>query len=138
MNTYLFSDLKEGMNEPFTKEITLEMEKAFREISGDENPLHQDDEYAKEAGYKKHVSFGLLTASLYSTLAGMYLPGKHSLIHSMEIKFIRPVFVGDVLTVSGVVAGKQEDMKLLRLKVQIVNQDGVCVSKADMKVLVLK
>lgn len=138
MNTYIFSDIQEGMREFFTREITREMEKAFREISGDENPLHQDDEYAKEAGYKEHVSFGLLTASLYSTMAGMYLPGKYSLIHSMEIKFIKPVYVGDVLKVSGIVAGKQDNMKLLRLKVKIVNQDDECVSKADMKVLVLK
>lgn len=138
MNTYIFSDIQEGMTESFQKEITMEMESVFRMISGDENPLHKDDDFAKQIGYKEHVSFGLLTASLYSTMAGMYLPGKYSLIHSLEIKFLKPVFSDDVLTVSGTVVGKQEDMKLLRLKVKIVNQDGICVSKADMKVLVLK
>ena len=80
----------------------------------------------------------MLTASLYSTIAGMYLPGKYSLIHSIEIKFIKPVFAGDVLTVTGTVDEKHENMKLLRLKVKIVNQTDECVSKADMKVLVLK
>lgn len=138
MNTYVFADIQEGMTESFQKEITVEMEEAFRKISGDDNPLHKDDEFAKQNGYKEHVSFGLLTASLYSTMAGMYLPGKYSLIHSLEIKLLKPVFVGDVLTVSRIIAGKQEDMKLLRLKVQIVNQDNICVSKADMKVLVLR
>ena len=139
MNTYTFAEIQEGMTETFTKEITNKMEEMFREISGDENPLHKDDDFALQiGGYKQHVAFGMLTASLYSTVAGVYLPGKYSLIHSLEIKFMKPVFAGDVLTVSATVAKKQEAMKLLHLKVQIVNQDNVCVSKADMKVMVLK
>lgn len=139
MNTYTFADIQEGMAISFTKEITNQMEDLFREISGDENPLHKDDDYALEiGGYKQHVSFGMLTASLYSTVAGVYLPGKYSLIHSMEIKFIKPVFAGDVLKVSAAVVGKQVAMKLLQLKVKITNQDNICVSKADMKVLVLR
>lgn len=139
MNTYFFADIREGMTESFSKRITVEMEDVFREISGDQNPLHKDDDYAEQIkGYEKHVSFGMLTASLYSTIAGMYLPGKYSLIHSLEIKFLKPVFAGDVLTVTGTVVGKQDDLKLLRLKVKIVNQENVCVSKANLKVMVLK
>lgn len=139
VNTYIFADIREGMTESFSKKITVEMEDIFREISDDENPLHRDDDFANQiGGYKKHVSFGMLTASLYSTIAGIYLPGKYCLIHSLEIKFLKPVFAGDILTVTGTVAGKQDDLKLLRLKVKIVNQDDECVSKADMKVLVLK
>lgn len=139
MNTYTFAEIYEGMTESFSKKVTLEAEEAFRKISGDENPLHQDDEYARQiGGHKQHVSFGMLTASFYSTIAGMYLPGKYSLIHSLSIKFLKPVFVGDMLTVTGTVAGKRDELKLLDLKVKIVNQNGECVSKADMKVLVLR
>lgn len=139
MNVYTFEDIQEGMTESFSKQITTDMEDSFRKITGDYNPLHIDDSYAKQIGdYKQHVSFGMLTASLYSTIAGMYLPGKYSLIHSMEIKFLKPVYMGDVLTVIGTVAEKQENLQLLRLKVRIENQNRKCVSKADMKVLVLK
>ena len=141
MNTYTFAEIKEGMTESFSREITLEMEDAFRTISGDENPLHRDDAFAIEAGggrFKQHVTFGMLTAALYSALAGQYLPGKYSLIHSLEIKLQKPVFAGDVLTVTGTVARKQEGLNLIELKVKITNQKKQCVSKADMKVLVLK
>ena len=141
MNEYTFDQISVGMTETFTKEITLEMEDAFRLISGDENPLHKDDEYTQMIGedkFKQHVSFGMLTASLYSTMAGMYLPGKYSLIHSLDIKFQKPVFAGDVLTVTGIVMGMQEALKLLEVKVKILNQQQQCVSKADMKILVLK
>lgn len=78
MNEFIFSELAEGTKAAFTRKITLEMEDSFREISGDENPLHQDDDFACEVGngrYHSHVTFGMLTASFYSTLAGMYLPG---------------------------------------------------------------
>ena len=141
MNEYTFSEIREGMTESFSKEISVEMEEAFRDISGDNNPLHRDDFFAVEVGrgkFKRHVTFGMLTASLYSTMAGVYLPGKYSLIHSMEIKFQKPVFAGDILTVTGIVEQKLEELKLLKVRVKIVNQNNQCVSKADMKVLVLK
>ena len=142
MNEYTFSEMCVGMSEMFQREITSAMEHSFRELSGDENPLHQDDVYAREVGmgkFSSHVVYGMLTASLYSTIAGMYLPGKYSLIHSFEeISFLKPVFAGDILTVVGEVIEKEEALKLIRLKVAINNQDGKCVSRAKMKVLVLK
>ena len=81
----------------------------------------------------------MLTASLYSTVAGMYLPGKYSLIHSFEeLSFTKPVFVGDDLTVEAEVTDKEIALKLIRLKVTIKNQNSKLVSKAKMKVLVMK
>ncbi len=142
MNELPFDEIKVGDRAEFRKVITGEMEDAFREISGDENPLHRDDEYASEIGdgrFQSHVSFGMLTASLYSTIAGMYLPGKYSLIHSFdELSFLKPVYAGDELTVTGEVVDRIPDLKLIILKVNIRNQDGKLVSKAKMKVLVLK
>lgn len=142
MNEYSFSEIQLGQTESFSKEITVEMENAFRQMSGDINPLHADDDFATEIGgtkFKKHVTFGMLTASLYSTMAGVYLPGKYSLIHSIDnIKFPKPVFAGDVLTVTGTVEEKQEGLNLIQIKVRIINQDDKCVSSADMKILVQK
>lgn len=142
MNEYTFSEMDVGMTASFQREITPEMESAFRAISGDINPLHWDDVFAREIGGGKfpgHVTFGMLTASLYSTMAGVYLPGKYSLIHSVEeIAFLKPVFVGDCLTVTGEVTERNEGLKLLRLKVRIRNQNDQLISRASMKVLVLK
>lgn len=142
MNEYCFDDIRIGQTEGFQKEITVGMEDSFREITGDINPLHRDDAFAVEVGdgkFNNHVSFGMLTASLYSTLGGVYLPGKYSLIHSIDhISFKKPVFAGDVLTVTGTVKEKYDDLKLICVSVKITNQDGQVVSKADMKILVLK
>lgn len=142
MNEYKFSEIEIGMPASFEKEITLDMEEAFRSISGDVNPLHKDDEFARTVSngkYPAHVAFGMLTASFYSTIAGVYLPGKNSLIHSFdEISFLNPVFVGDKLTVTGEIVDKQDDLKLIRIKAVIKNQDNKLVSRAKMKVLVLQ
>ncbi|MBE5873997.1 MAG: MaoC family dehydratase [Lachnospiraceae bacterium] len=142
MNEYTIQDIQIGMRAEFEKTITVEMEDAFRQISGDVNPLHYDDEYAKEVGggrFSSHVTFGMLTASLYSTLAGVYLPGKYSLIHSLEdLKFLKPVYAGDKLTVSGDVVDKDGQLGLIIIKAEIRNQENKCVSKAKIKVLVVK
>lgn len=83
--------------------------------------------------------FGMLTASFYSTVAGLYLPGKYSLIHSFdEISFMKPVFIGDELTVNAEVIDKDEALKMIRLQVIIENQENKKVSKAKMKILVTK
>ena len=142
MKEYRLEDISVGMTESFEKAITIEMEDSFRRICGDENPLHREDDFAKTISgerFERHVSFGMLTASLYSTFAGMYMPGKYSLIHSFEeLSFMKPVYAGDTLTVEGTVVDKDEDLKMIRVKVKMKNQAGTTVSRAKMKILVLK
>ena len=142
MNEYTIEEIQVGMSASFKILITKEMEDSFRVITGDENPLHKEDDFALEisgGNFKGHAAFGMLTASFYSTVAGMYLPGKYSLIHSFdEISFMKPVFVGDELTVNAEVIDKDEALKMIRLKIIIKNQDNKKVSRAKMKVLVMK
>lgn len=142
MNEYTLDQIDIGMEETFKRTITTEMEDSFREISGDNNPLHRDDDFAAligEGRFKGHAAFGMLTAALYSTMAGMYLPGKYSLIHSFEeLSFTNPVYAGDELEVTGKVADKNAGLRLIVLKVVIRNQKKQIVSRAKMKVLVMK
>lgn len=142
MNEYTYSEINLGMEASFERKITDEMMNAFRSISGDVNPLHSDDEYARsvlDGRFPSHVCYGMLTASFYSTLGGCFLPGKYSLIHSVDsLKLLNPVFVGDKLTVHGVVIDKQDDLRLIVVKADIQNQNSKYVSKAKMKILVLK
>lgn len=137
MNEYRFDDLQPGMEESFRKEITAEMMEAFRQLSGDINPLHCEPEFARERGYRDRVVYGMLTASLISTLGGVFLPGKYCLIQSVETKFIRPVYVGDILTVTGKVAELHENVNQVKIQVTIVNQNGEKVCKAILKAGIL-
>ena len=69
----------------------------------------------------------------------MYLPGKYSLIHSLDsIAFTKPVYLGDELSVTAEVTDKEESLKLIKLKVEIRKQDNSLVSKAKMKIILLR
>lgn len=134
MNEYKYSDLTEGMSESFQVKVTEQMLEQFRQITGDINPLHGIKEFAQERGYRDQVVFGMLTASFLSTLAGVYLPGKNSLIYEVETKFVKPVFPGDELTISGTVEEKNDLFQLFKMKVVILNQNGEKVLRGKMKV----
>ena len=134
MNTYIYEQIEVGHKESFKVTVTeADMDK-FREITGDVNPLHRDTEYAKEHGYRDRVVFGMLTASYLSTLAGVYLPGERSLIHSVKTKFSGAVYPGDELTVEGTVTEKNDTFELIIVKVIIRNQEGTKVVKAEMQI----
>ena len=137
MNHYTYEEIEEGMVQSFEAVVTREDQEAFRGITKDENPLHKDSLFAVEKGYKDQVVFGMLTASYYSTLAGVYLPGERSLIHSVETKFLKPVYIGDTLKIEGKVTEKNDTYRLIYIKATIRNQDGVKVSKATLQVAVL-
>ncbi|MCR4746064.1 MAG: MaoC family dehydratase N-terminal domain-containing protein [Lachnospiraceae bacterium] len=134
MNHYKYEELEIGQKESFEVEITEEMLDSFRKITGDMNPLHKDDEFARAKGFDSHAAFGMLTASFLSTLAGVYLPGESSLIHNTEIKFMKPVFVGDKLTVKGEVAEKNDAYNTIRIKVEMRNADGAKVLRGSMQI----
>lgn len=137
MKEYTYEQLETGMTATFSITVTEEMLEQFMEISKDENLLHLDASYARQKGYKDKVAYGMLTASFMSTVAGMYLPGKRSLIHKIEAEFPRPVYVGDTLHVEGKVSEKEDAFRLIYLKVVIRNEQGEKVLRGKMRVQVL-
>lgn len=136
MNNYTYEEIEVGHKETFDVIITEEMLKAFQTITGDDNPLHNDEEYAISKGNPGRVAYGMLTASFISTLAGVYLPGRRSLIHEVNVKFSKPVYIGDVIHVEGVVEEKNDTFEILMVKVTMKNQDGVKVLKGKLQVSV--
>lgn len=109
------------------------MMKKFREVSGDNNPLHNDDDFAKSKNFPQRVVYGMLTASLYSCFAGEHIPGENCLLQSVHADFLKPVYVGDTLTVSGKIVEKHDSVKQIVMKVIIRNQDGKKVSRAKIE-----
>lgn len=134
MNEYKYSDITVGMEERFEVTVTAQMMDNFLSITGDVNPLHNDEEFARARGYADRVAYGMLTASFLSTLAGVYLPGKNSLIYETQVKFAKPVFAGDKLTVSGVVEEKNDMFQVFTMKVAIYNMKNEKVLRGKMKV----
>ena len=134
MNHYTYEEITIGQTEHFTVTLTQEMQDDFRKITGDVNPLHADADYASKKGHPQPVVFGMLSASFLSTLAGVYLPGEHSLIQAVELKLRKPVYIGDTLTIEGTVAEKSDAVQTICVKVTITNQDGVKVARGQMQI----
>lgn len=130
MNNYTFSELKAGLEEHFCVVVTEDMMQKFLQISGDTNPLHTDTEFAHGKGYPDKVVYGMLTASFYSTLAGVYLPGKHSLLWEVNTRFTAPVFVGDKLEIYGKITETNNRLGFIKIKARVRNQKGETVSRA--------
>ena len=130
MNEYTFNQMEVGKEEHFVAIIKEDMMSAFCDISGDINPLHMDSDYAHCRHFKDRLVYGLLTASFYSTLIGVHLPGKHAILQSLNIKFQKPVYVGDKLNISGKITHMIEVYKVVEIKSIILNQDREKVSTA--------
>ena len=122
MNHYTLAEMTPGLTEEFTVTVTPEMMDAFRAITGDVSPIHIDADYARGRGFPGRVVYGMLGASFFSTLAGVYLPGEHCLLHGVECKFAKPIFIGD-----------SEIGSEAEIKAVITNQDGKRVTRGIIK-----
>tara|TARA_Y100001960_G_scaffold135161_1_gene143411 strand:- start:1824 stop:2249 length:426 start_codon:yes stop_codon:yes gene_type:complete len=131
-----FNEISLGYTKNFSVKITEDILNKFASISGDFNPLHMDEEYAKSTKFQKRVCHGMLLASFFSRLIGMYIPGKSSLYFSQSLNFVAPCFIGDTLKISGTITKKTSATKMLTLNTEIHNQNNDCVVNGVAKVIV--
>ncbi len=105
-----FEELEVGMSDSFAKPITEQDVETFAEISGDNNPVHLDAEYAATTMFKERIAHGILTASLLSAVLGTKLPGPGCIYLSQTLKFKAPVKLGEEVvataTVKELIEGK--------------------------------
>ncbi|MBQ3559432.1 MAG: dehydratase [Agathobacter sp.] len=134
MNKYLFEEINIGQKESFEVTVRESDMIAFREITGDVNPLHNDEDFAMSKGYTGRVVYGMLTSAYLSTLAGVYIPGERSLIQSVSIDLVKPVYIGNKLNVLGEVVEKSEAFSTIKVKVTITNEAGKKVLRGTMRI----
>ena len=119
-----FDQIDIGASKEFQIIITDSMVDDFAKISGDFNPLHVDEEYAKSTKFGKKLVHGMLLASFLSRMVGMYLPGKNALYSSQTLEFHNPCIIGDKITVSGKVIDKSESTKIVKIESKISNEEN--------------
>jgi Acyl dehydratase len=134
MNHYRWEELFIGQKETFSVTVTQEMLNCFGQITGDISPIHIDKYYARTCGFQNQVVYGMLTASFLSTLVGVYLPGEHALFQQVESTFLRPVYVGDTLTISGEIVNCFDAFQQVDIKISIHNQKQEKVLRGKIKV----
>ena len=133
-----FEAIQVGDTAKLVKKISLEDIKKFVDMTGDDNPLHINRDYAKQTPFKDIVVHGMLGASFISTIIGTQLPGDGALWVSQTLDFLLPVRLGDELTISARVLSKFERDRLLELETLVINQLGQTVLAGKGKVRVLE
>ncbi|WP_119838736.1 MaoC family dehydratase [Pseudooceanicola algae] len=96
--TICVEDLEMGMTRHLRKEITDADIEMFAEVSTDRNPVHLDDDYARDTIFGGRIAHGMLTAGLVSAVIGEQLPGHGTVYMGQSLKFLAPVRPGDVVT----------------------------------------
>ncbi|MCC0005953.1 MAG: MaoC family dehydratase [Methylobacteriaceae bacterium] len=113
--THYFEDLTVGQRETLMKTVMDDDVIAFADLSGDRNPVHLSDHFARKTRFGERIVHGLYTASLISTVIGMYLPGPGAVYMSQTLNFKGPVKIGDVINVVVEVAELTEKGRRVRL-----------------------
>ena len=119
-----FDNLKVGQKASLTKTITEEDLSHFIAITGDTNPLHVDESFAEQTFFGQRIAHGMLSASLFSTLVGMHIPGIGAIYKSQTLEFLLPVFIGDTLCAWFEIVGIDQKKEEVVIKSWIENQDG--------------
>ena len=135
LKPYTFEDLSVGTQGTFTKTLTERDIVMFGETSGDNNPVHFDEEYASKTMFEGRIAHGMWSAGLISTCIGVIMPGPGSIYLGQELKFVLPVRIGDTLTVTLTVKEKIAKRKYVILDCNVKNQEDKLVVTGDAKVM---
>jgi 3-hydroxybutyryl-CoA dehydratase len=120
-------ELKVGDTAKFSKTISESDVYLFAGITGDLNPAHVNEDYAKDTFFKTRIVHGMLSASFISTVVGTMLPGPGTIYMRQEVSFKAPVKFGDTVTAIVEVAEIIADKKQVRLKTYCINQENTTV-----------
>ncbi|MGM0415304.1 MAG: MaoC family dehydratase [Bacillota bacterium] len=128
-----YNSFQIGDTASFSKTITESDVSNYAGITGDFNPVHIDQEFAKNSFFKDRIVHGMLSAGLISAVLGTKLPGPGAIYLSQELKFKKSVKINDTITAKVEVTGKRPDKKILKLKTTCFNQkdDQVITGNAE-------
>jgi len=124
MNAIPIARLSVGDCASMTRAFTQADVEAFARVSGDQNPAHLDEDYAKGTMFGTRIVHGMLSASLFSALLGTRLPGLGTIYLGQTIKFIATAHIGDTVEARVTVTEIDERRNIVTLETVCTNQDG--------------
>jgi len=114
--------------------ITDDLIQLFAQLSGDRNPIHLSDEAAQRLGFPRKVAHGVIQAGLLSAIVGMDLPGPGSVIHRLEMKWQKPCYPGDRISLSLEVTEEHESVQTVVCRFRVTNDRGEVISRGMVQV----
>jgi len=131
-------DLKIGDSFAKSRLVTDELIRAFAEISGDRNPIHLDDEFARTTQFGKRIAHGMLSGAFISAVLGYEFVERRVVYLSQTMKFVAPVFIDDTITTTSTVTKIRPDKGIVTLETVCTNQNGEPTLKGEAVVMILK
>lgn len=126
-----FDTIAEGDEAQFACTITSELVAQFAALSGDFNPLHMDEAYARTTAFKERIAHGAIAEALFSRLVGMHLPGRYALYLSQTLQFKRPILLGTEALVRGIVRQKSAAAKTLTIETTLCDASGTVLVSGE-------
>ena len=120
-------EMKVGDTAKFSKTVSESDVYLFAGVTGDLNPAHVSEEFAKDTFFKTRIAHGMLSASFISTVIGTMLPGPGTVYMGQQVSFMAPVKFGDTVTAIVEVVEIMADKKRVRLKTYCINQENTTV-----------
>lgn len=127
---------KQGDTASLSKTISDDDIRAFADVTGDRNPLHLDEEFARQTRFGRRIAHGMLSASLISAVIANELPGQGSIYLGQTLQFVVPVFLGDTVTARVTVSTIRVDKPILKLETVCTNQRNEVVIRGEATVLI--
>lgn len=119
-----YEEIAVGDSASFSKTVSESDIYTFAGVTGDLNPAHIDEEYARGTMFKGRIAHGMLGAGFISAVLGTRLPGPGTIYLSQELRFKAPVRIGDTVTATCKVTAKDDSKRRLTIETVVVNQDG--------------
>merc|ERR1711991_1030489 len=137
LHGYFIEDLKVGQKAELKKKITENDILQFAELTGDNNPVHTNNEFAERTIFRKKIAHGFLSASFISTVIATKLPGPGSIYLNQSLKFLAPVFIGDIVNAQVTINDIQiENKKVILLTECFISEKKVLTGQAEILVSV--
>ncbi len=138
MSGYSIDEIYVGMKKSVSKTISESDVYTYAGLIGDINPVHVNAEYAKTTRFGERIAHGMLTASFFSTLVGMLIPGADAIYLSQTCEFLLPVKFGDTITAIGEVTKIVPEKRIAYMRTTVVNQKGEIVIDGEATVMATK
>lgn len=135
VSNHCYNDITIGQCISVDRVVSADDITLFAALSGDLNPVHLDAEYASTTAFGKPIAHGMFCGALISATIAMHFPGPGSIYRSQTIKFTKPVFIADTLTIEISVTAKQDRLKLVTINCVVKNQHGKTVASGEASVI---
>jgi 3-hydroxybutyryl-CoA dehydratase len=118
--------------------VTDELIRNFAEVSGDFNPIHLDEDFAKTTRFGKRIAHGMLSGAFISAVLGNEFKDLKIVYLSQTLKFTAPVFIGDTVTTTATVTNIREDKPIITCETICINQNGETLVIGESKIMMME